>query len=269
MDRYYKPSGEFSSQVFPLFVLSTFIALPILSFFYAYSSLFLKGALLSFIATVLFIYVVARVMQFVIKGGKVRNQTLAGVMGMIFGFFAFYFYWSSLAILISKSNGLFFLSLLDLHYLIPNKLFTLTKEVNQSAPVINWFYLILKGVFIFLISKQAARKASQRPFSEKDGVWLKEKKILVNFIEDKDKFVSDLEKGEYEVLEHLERRDGQSESHAVIKLYYTDHGEFYMKARNKIARQGQKNEISFSKDRFLKDIISIDPSNGHRLLNLP
>lgn len=255
MDRYYHPSGKYSVQAFPIFILSCLIAMPPLALAYAYLILLIgpNASSSKGILTVLFAIGVMFITIFIIKRGKVRHDKLGIIMGLLSSVIGLYFYWNFFGILSSQAE-----------FNIENILTYIWSDFS----IFKEAFSVLGTSFILFISAAAGREATQKPFSEINNIWLKDKKILVNFIEDKIDFVSKLEKGDSEILDHLEKRDGKSESHAVLRLYYTNYGEFYLKARNKLLISNQNNKRQFKKDRFLKNYISIDASSGQKLLSL-
>ncbi len=290
MEQYYKASGKFSPLSILIFLLISTIILPLLAVAYAYSIWYMPIVYLAALMTVLFGLMTGYVTSsLVIKLGKVRNTTLALFMGFLASLMALYFHWAFWTTLVGNSGmgyslgdfgvtvsnvNLFQTLQLVLH---PNELLNTIKEINAQGTwtlkgsVVSGTFLTviwaIEALIVIICSTYMAYLEAKKPFSESNETWFKEKEVAVNLIEDKSAFILALEKAQYNILDTVNKMEGTELSHTVLTLFYSDSGNFYLSAVNKMARVDENKKVAYSDDSFLEYIL-IDAKQGQRLLSL-
>lgn len=95
MATYYEPSGRFSFLSFLYLFLISLTALPLLAFGYAYATYYIPFIYINFLLTAGLGFGVGFVTNLaVLRLGKVRNTTLAALLGFLAGFITLYIQWA-------------------------------------------------------------------------------------------------------------------------------------------------------------------------------
>ncbi len=90
---YYKPSGKSNPISFLYLALAIFIGAPLLAFIYTYAILYIPIVYLNFLCLAGIAFGLGFVASFVIGFGKVRNNILAIVFGLVIGLAGLYASW--------------------------------------------------------------------------------------------------------------------------------------------------------------------------------
>jgi len=252
LDNYYKPTGNFSPISLVYFLLLSFIALPILGLVYSYCIWYIPFVYINFFITAGFGFVVGLIINIVvIVKGKVRNVTLSFILGLSSGLIALYFHWAIWADLVinaGESYIVFTVSNIKISQAFslatnPSLLFSFINEINEVG---NWgiFGLTVSGTFLSIIwiieliiivglATLIPFQMSKKPFSEMENNWCKETVLpAFNYVEDKAKMISDLEKSNNNSLDNLASVEDMEQDHSVFTLYTSRHNENYLTIEN-------------------------------------
>lgn len=277
-ENYYKSSGSFSIMSIVLFIVLCLTVFPLLGALYAYAIWYIPIIYINFIVTGAFAFAIGLIIsKVVLKIGKVRNQTLGLVFGILGTLVTLYFHWAvwaDLAINVSETYGNSRVGIAvsnvefeQVLYLIthPGALWNMIWEINEYGTwgirtlTVNGIFLtiiwIIEFVGILLIAVFVAIPQAAKPFCEKEGIWFEEKVLPpFSFVteEEKEKFVNKLEKLDITALDSFEKvEDSKKDSHSIFTLYSSKAGENYLSVENKLAKKNKKGEIEFEDDEFL------------------
>jgi hypothetical protein len=290
MNTYYQPSGKFSVLAFLIFLLTAIIACPILGLLYAYAIWYIPIIYFNFALVLLFGFAVGVVMSYTaIKFGKVRNLTVATVLGLGGGLIAFYFHWavwldlvinagdnigtSSIGITVSNIKFLQVFALVT-H---PDIMLQIMGEVYKNG---TWglFGFGVSGIFLAIIWLLEAtgilvacviypRIMAGEPYDESSDKWMKEVTLSIcNFINDPAELVRQVEAGNYSGLQALQFVANAEEHHSVLTLFHADQTDYYLSIENKLAVIDKDGKPALQGNEFMK-YLSISKATGDMLLS--
>jgi hypothetical protein len=279
MINYYKPSGAFSPLSFAYFLGISLTALPILGLIYSYATWYIPFIYIRFFLTLGLGFVVGLLVNLVIvKFGKVRNIALAIIFGVVAALITLYFSWAvwlDLTLNIGESYGnkklgitvsnIEFMQVFSLATQ-PSAMWDLIKQVNELGSIsikgstisgifLSIIWLIETGM-VLGVATFCSMPQSKKPFCERTGTWFKEKALVpFDFIEDKEKIVTGLERATITVFDDLvPSADIATQNHSIFTLYSSENGENYLSIENKIAKIDDKGKTSFDSDEFIEYI---------------
>ena len=281
MEQYYTPSGRFSPISFILWLGTAAIALPILSFIYAYAIWYIPIPYLNFIITGIFGLAIGIVVsRIVLRIGKVRNGKLAFVFAFFAALTALYIHWAVWVDLVFNISGTIGsdqigvatsnVNMYEVFNLLlqPTLLFDLMKEINQVGV---WgikggtvsggfltFIWVVELIVVIIATLMTGTGQASKPFCEEEETWFEENELApVSHFTDGPAFVKALSIGDMEVisLSLTTVNDVKKDHHAKITLFDAKSGENFVSIENQIAKPNDKGEIKFSTEevtRFLK-----------------
>lgn len=274
MNHSYHPSGKYSPYSFLLFLLAAIFFLPLLGVVYAYalwnSHLGTAGFFVYLIFLLALPYFIA---LFVIQWGKVRNESLAKVFGLVGGLVFLCFHWAAWVTLFDNVSEVGFFHLKFSHHYLnfhdifntvthPMYFFERLVEINAQGtwhwitrssrfdagairgPLLTGVWLI-EALALLAFSKNVPALIARQPFSESTQSWHKLKYIPVQKMQNISSFLSKLKKGDETVLHSLRRVGDESKSHTLLELYYSEEGEFYLNIEDFIYKVYKKPKRSF------------------------
>jgi len=213
-----------------------------------------------------------------VKIGKIRNFKIAISIAIFCGLLAFYNQWVLFDVLAYSAKGFTFkltgadlkILLSDFFYLWshPGVLFKEilylnevgTFRIESSSTVsgfllwIIWFgelLVILLSVVLTVGNGQIAT-----PFSEQNDAWMTRRKFIhrINYIEDKDAFLTALERKEYDLLKHnSEIVDAQNFAEVVVFESSGDPAK-YVNVINVVNNVDKKGKITPKKKNLVKNL---------------
>lgn len=287
MRKHYQPSGKYSIISLLYFVLTSLTILPVLGLIYAYCIWYIPFFYINFLITIAFGFGVGfAMMYFVVILGKIRNKTMATVLGALGGLIAMYFHWAVWADLVinageSYGSSEIGITASNIEFLQvfalaknPEALFQIIGLINQtgtwgfkSIPVSGIFLAviwIIETIMVIGISCILPRNASTVPFCELHNEFFKDKKTpeLV-FIDDKQQLINSLEKDDSAHLESMKKAEkNQLHNHSIFTVYSSKNNEHYVTVENQILKEKGK----FDRDEFIT-YMAISPSLAKILLN--
>lgn len=279
MINYYKPSGAFSPLSFAYFLGISLTALPILGLIYSYATWYIPFIYVRFLLTLGLGFVVGLLVNLlIVKFGKVRNTALAIIFGVVAALITLYFSWAvwlDLMLNIGESYGddklgitvsnIEFVQVFALATQ-PSMMWDLMKEVNEVGSIsikgstISGIFLsiiwLIEAGMVLGVATFYSMPQSKKPFCERTGTWFKEKALVpFDFIEDKEKIVTGLERATITVFDDLvPSTDIVTQNHSIFTLYSSENGENYLSIENKIAKIDDKGKTSFDSDEFIEYI---------------
>ncbi len=280
---YYKPSGKFSPLSLVYFIILSATLLPLLALLYSYCIWYIPFVYINLFITIGFGMGIGLIIaSLTIKKGKVRNPTLALLLGVTGGLVALYFNWAIWANLVINSGETYGSSrigitvsnvkFLQVFSLItqPAALLEFIKEIGEYG---TWGIrgTTIRGTFLYIIwfiealivigvSAALTWQKARTPFCEISNTWSGEKELSAfNRIKDKGQLItsltvtttSDLE----EALSTLGRiEDPETQDHSIFTVHTSDQGQNYLSVQNKIAKENKKGEIRFESNNVLEYI---------------
>lgn len=236
---YYKPSGKLSPSFFLFFILFQVLAIPLLSFVYIHLIYYIPVVYFNFFVTVGCGLAVGLVMMGAITLGKVRNNKIALLFGIIAMCVMKYVQWCVyIPIVFTDAYELFELTLperlgMSLELLInPAFVFEYAGFINQVG-VWSIFSIDFTGILLivvwlleFLLMTATAcivfLEKSKYPFCEEDDTWYVEmpQKKEACFPENLDNLKADIEKGDFNELIRLTQEYKQGDSQYLSLSFY-------------------------------------------------
>jgi hypothetical protein len=279
MEKYYKPSGKFSSVFILYFLLVSVIAFPILGLLYAYCIWYIPFVYINFFITIGFGFLVGFVIaQFVIKKGKVRNPFLGLIIGLAGALLALYFHWAiwiDLVINAGESYGsnrigitVSNIDFLQVYSLIfrPDLVLEYIGQVNEygtwgirGATVSGaflWVIWLIEFIIVIAISVFLPYLEAKRPFSESTNSWYEEVILpAFNYIENKQQIIADISQSNHANFDFLSKDiNSETDSHSICTLYKSKSGKNYLSIVNKTSKTDDKGNISFDNDQIVEYI---------------
>jgi len=267
MATYYKPSGSYSPMAFLLFVLACLIVIPILSTIYAYAIWYIPIPYVNFLVTGVFGFVVGLAVTILaLKYGKVRNNTVATVLGILAGLWALYFHWAvwiDLVFHISEStqegdmiavSNANFGEVLGLA-MNPSALFSIMSEINEFG---TWgikggsvkggfltFIWIIEAIMIVGITVLSSSGQAGKPFCELNQKWYNEKELAAtSLISNPKEFIESLSQGNASALEGITTEaDPKTQNHSKFTLFGNETNENYLSLSNFVGTTNSKGEL--------------------------
>ncbi|MGH1385534.1 hypothetical protein [Kordia sp.] len=280
---YYKPSGKTNSISFLYLILAIFIAAPILALAYTYAILYIPIIYLNILCVIGIAFGLGFVANFVVGLGKVRNQWIAILFGLIVGVAGLYFSW--VIWIYDHLNASAFVDVSHLELMqSPEALWDVIWKINEqgtwgvgrsananiSGKMLTTVWIIEAIAFIGTPIFFAFSKANE-PYLEEDDNWADTTKIgPFELITDKETLKKQLEAKNYEpLLAMLPAENDQEKSHAIFTLYHNKkrtHGkEFYLTVSNMKEHINKKGELSFD-EKVLINFIRIPKDVGTQLI---
>ncbi|MBF4490921.1 hypothetical protein IRZ83_00095 [Flavobacterium sp. JLP] len=279
MEKYYKPSGKFSSIFILYFLLVTVVAFPILGLIYAYFIWYIPFVYINFFITIGFGFFVGFVIaQFVIQKGKVRNPLLALIIGLTGAFLALYIHWAiwiDLVINAGESYGsnkigitvsnIDFLQVFSL-ILKPDLVFEYIGQVNQSGTwgirgatvsgAFLWFIWLIELIIVIAVSGFLSYLEAKKPFSESTNSWYEEIVLpAFNYIENKEQMIAAISQSTHDNFNFLNKDiNSKTDSHSIFTLYKSKSGKNYLSIDNKTSKTDDKGNVSFNNDQIVEYI---------------
>ena len=288
MQEIYQPSGKFSNLSLLYFILTCIFILPILAFIYSYLIWYVPIVYISFLFTAGFGFSTGLIIRYlVIKLGKIRNSSLALLLGIIGGFITLYISWAvwldldeNISDIMSTARGGIAISSTKIFSVLliitdPNLMLETISEINNNG---NWsiFGVQVNGIFlsiiwiiealiVFYFSATITYNASKEPFCELNNRWY-DNHILPSFqyIENINEIISDIKNSNlkdsvdkshlsYGSFEKLKLITNDSEvSHSVFTLYKSKNTNSYLSIENKLASLNNKGKIIFDSDKIIE-----------------
>jgi len=290
MDTYYKPSGKFSPASFVYFLILCVTAFPILGLLYAYCIWYIPFIYINFIIAGIFGLITGFLINsFVIGKGKVRNVTLAVLLGILGGAIALYFHWAvwvDLVINAGESYGssrigvtVSNIKIFQVFGLVarPDILFEFIGQINEFGTwgikgstvsgiflTIIWIieFIIIVGVSTFMTFPKA-----YQPFCEQGNTWFEEKELgTFQFIENTAEIKKQLESKDSSQIEGVKMFSNTDTNHSIFTLYTSKFGENYLTIDNKTAKIDKNGKLDFDSDEFV-EYIAITSSLRDVLIN--
>lgn len=279
MINYYKPSGAFSPLSFAYLLGISLTALPLLGLIYSYATWYIPFVYIRFFLTLGLGFAVGLLVDMlIVKFGKVRNTPLAIIFGVVAALITLYFSWAvwlDLMLNIGESYGndklgitvsnIEFMQVFNLA-IQPMTMWDLMKEVNTVGSIsikgstisgifLSLIWLIEAGM-VLGVAILYSMPQSKKPFCERTGAWFTEKTLVpFDFIEDKEKMVTGLERAVVTVFDDLvQNTDITTQHHSIFTLYSSESGENYLSVENKTAKMDDKGKTSFDSDEFIEYI---------------
>ncbi|SDX79728.1 hypothetical protein [Hymenobacter psychrophilus] len=191
---YYQPSGRFTVGGIILLLLGGLLAAVPLALAYIYGVWYIPFIYLNFFFTLIFAGLLGWVLQKLVRAGRIRNPTLAGLLGALVGIWAWYVQWCVYITLLAGSGevekfGSSF-SVAHTAFEFEAFLYYLTNpgEVLSILPALaengTWSIskLVVSGVLLYLvwlaefviivvINWFMPRSEARHPYSEMAGQW--------------------------------------------------------------------------------------------------
>ena len=269
MEKYYKPSGQFSPLAPIYLLIASVTVFPLLGLIYSYAIWYIPFIYINVLITGACGFAIGFIVdRSAIRLGKVRNNALAMLLALVGGFVACYFQWVvwvDLAINISDSVGGsrigFSISNIKLDEVLtlaadPALVVSLISEINAvgtwglAGGAVSGIFLtiiwIIEAVILLGIPVLMASKASKKPFSESTNNWMKEKNAgAFAFITEPHQLVANLEGGNFNELKEIPRAETTSADHSSFTLYFSENSEYCLTITNKKAKLNDKGKLEF------------------------
>lgn len=278
---YYKPSGKFSLSFLLYFILFQALSIPLLSIIYIYLIYYIPIVYFNFFITLGCGIAAGFVMTGVIHLGKVRNNKVALLFGIIAMCIMKYVQWCVyIPVVLTNAYEVYELTMteqfgmsLDLlsH---PSVVFESIGFINQVG-VWSIFTISFKGILLtivwlleFLLMTAAAcivsTEKSKSPFCEEERAWYVEvpNKIMASLPENFDNIKKDMEKGDFNELIRLSKDYKQGDSgYLSLTFYKARHSErYYLKIKKMtVTNDNGKEKTS---ENILIEYISIDNNSA-------
>ncbi|MFK7747848.1 MAG: hypothetical protein AB8B65_05635 [Kordia sp.] len=270
--QYYKPSGKTNSKSFLYLLLAILIAAPILTVVYTYAVLYIPIVYLNVGCVIGIAFGLGFAANFVVGLGKVRNQLVAILFGLIIGIAGLYFSW--IIWVYYHLNASPYIDITHLELLeSPEALWDVIWKINEqgtwgigrnanaylSGRLLTTVWGIEAIAFIGTPIFFAFTKAND-PYLEEDDNWADTTKIgPFEFIFDNEILKKQLEAKNYEPLLAMgPALNDQQKSHAIFTLYHNKkrtHGkEFYLSVSNMKERIDKKGQLNFDEKRIINSI---------------
>lgn len=291
MEKYYKPSGKFSSIFILYFLLVSVIAFPILGLVYAYCIWYIPFVYINLFITIGFGFLVGFVIAyFVIEKGKVRNPFLGFIIGLAGALLALYLHWAiwiDLVINAGESYGsnkvgitvsnIDFLQVFSLIFR-PDLVFEYIGQVNEygtwgirGATVSGtflWIIWFIEFIIVIAISGFLPYLEAKKPFSESTNSWYEEVVLSAfGYIENREQIITSIAQSNYEGFTSLSKEvNSEEDSHSIFTLYKSKSGKNYLSIDNKTSKTDNKGNISFDND-LIVEYIAINSEFSKILLD--
>ncbi len=293
MNTYYQPSGAFSPSSFIYFALIAFLIFPLVGFLYAYGIWYVPFPYLNIMFCGVFAVITGLLLDYgVIRPGKVRNTTLATVLGVLGGIIALYFHWAiwlDLAINVDDKIGVANIGiavsstklgqvfLLLSHPVAMAKIMDLINDSgtwgisggNVSGTILSIIWLV-EAVLVIAVSAAFARSAAGKPYDESSNAWMHEAQLPISqYIDNPQEVLAHVMAGNYSDLTALQfGGNGVSleTNHSVLTLFHADNTDYFLSIENKIASIDSKGKISLEGTEFMQ-YLSISKATGDMLFS--
>ncbi|NJN42909.1 MAG: hypothetical protein HC811_12430 [Flammeovirgaceae bacterium] len=257
----YKPSGKFSPLSILYLGIASFTIIPFFAWLYAEATIGLLSVgvvfyYLNFIVTLVFGGLVgAFVMdKLVVEWGKVRNVTMATLLGLLAGVLAYYWQWvfwlqnryyteDTIVTLVTYPTAVF----AAIGDLLATGTMTLEKNVVNGF----WLFVIwlIEAALIIFSTTFLPRLRSQKPFSEKRKKWAKEIKLApFKYIEPEE--AEKLKAGDFTAL--LSLQPGSEQDHHSTITLYDGYDTWYVSVEDHFASEDKKGKLKFEEIKLLE-----------------
>lgn len=281
---YYKASGNFTalSIIYPLAIGA--IAIPILSFLYAYFIWYMPFIYLNFLGTILAACGIALISYLTVTFGKNRNPWLAIIIGLILGIYGLFTHWvvwvdlamnagkqiggSTIGITVSSTKNEELIALLT----NPDALWGIMKEIaavgvwgikgSTVSGGFLWFIWLIEALIIVLAPCAAGYISANEPFDELGNDWSekKELKVPMEYILDFDTLKSEMENDGYGKLLALSPAHDPQGDHSEWSFYESKASQqYYVSVDNKTKKVDDKGNITHSSTHSIQ-YLDINPT---------
>ena len=271
MQMYYKSSGKINNISILYFLISCIVIFPLIGYVYTYISILIyliPFRMLTIIVSVLIPIILGFIIGLylsivIIIFGKIRNVLIASLFVILGALFVMYFHWIfyldinyeynlNNVLSIDRGGSINWDNIIDLLF-NPSKFIQTIKEayllqikgegngVISNLLLLLWIIeiIIVVGISIYIGVPQA-----KKPFSEKENAWLNENEFMMNYIENKDEVINNLENNRNTSFKNCFRVNNKDKNHSIFELYESNLGENYLSITNKmITKKNRKGEI--------------------------
>lgn len=273
---YYKPSGKVNGISILYLLLAICIAVPIIDLIYTYAIIYIPLIYLNFLCVAGVAFGLGFIANFVVGLGKVRNQMVAVIFGLLIGIAALYVSW---VIWVADHFGESYMTIgLDFERLFNSISFANergTWGIGRSGGLVNgamltvvWIIELLAmiGFPVFFAYSKAGE-----PFIENDDSWAEVTPIgPFEFINNKEELKRQLETKNYEPVVNMPAANSKtSASHSIFNLYHAENRaqakEFYLSVSNMQEGTDKDGNLKFDETTLI-NFIHITKEAGQKLL---
>ncbi len=259
--KYYTHSGAFSvGGLIPIIISGTMAAV-ILGFIYSYAVHFIPFVYLNVFLTMGFGFCMGLIVSFGGKRGKIRNTSVVGIFGVIFGLLAEYsqlVFW----IFAESKQKLFLIAPSDVFDMMKtisiNGLWRV-RSITPTGGLLFFIWFVEAAIIVGLTIISAIVGIKSEPFCEKCKKWVDKEESLdpINFPNSVEGLKRQLEQGNFSELTNLGKADKDKSKFITVEIRCCEECKDFslMSLKANTITKNEKGEEKTTKEEVIENLI--------------